>query len=80
MQCACIRLLSTDTPEIQSDVVGAILTEGARRRCRLALTRKSTETNHQRQRAFSNGHWSEESRQVRHSTRNQAGKGNTWTT
>ena len=42
------------------------MTEGARRQCRLALTRKNTETNDELQLAlFSSNHWSEESRQVR---------------
>ena len=41
------------------------MTEGARRQCRLALTRKNTETHDELQRAlFSSNHWSEESRQV----------------
>ena len=38
----------------------------ARRQCRLALTRKNTETHDELQLAlFSSNHWSEESRQVR---------------
>ena len=42
------------------------MTEGARRQCRLALTRKNTETHDELQLAlFSSNHWSEESRQVR---------------
>ena len=42
------------------------MTEGARRQCRLALTRKNTETNDELQLAlFSSNDWSEESRQVR---------------
>ena len=41
------------------------MTEGARRQCRLALTRKNTETHDELQLAlFSSNHWSEESRQV----------------
>ena len=41
------------------------MTEGARRQCRLALTRKNTETHDEFQLAlFSSNHWSEESRQV----------------
>ena len=41
------------------------MTEGARRQCRLALTRKNTETNDELQLAlFSSNDWSEESRQV----------------
>ena len=44
----------------------ARMTEGARRQCRLALTRKNTETHDELQLAlFSSNHWSEESRQVR---------------
>ena len=43
----------------------ARMTEGARRQCRLALTRKNTETNDALQLAlFSSNDWSEESRQV----------------
>ena len=42
------------------------MTEGARRQCRLALTRKNTETNDELQLAlFSSNDWSEESRQVK---------------
>ena len=42
------------------------MTEGARRQCRLALTRKNTETHDELQLAlFSSNHWSEESRQVK---------------
>ena len=41
------------------------MTEGARRRCRLALTRKNTETNDELQPAlFSSNDWSEESQRV----------------
>ncbi len=41
------------------------MTEGARRRCRLALTRKNTDTHDELQLAlFSSNDWSEESRQV----------------
>ena len=41
------------------------MTEGARRRCRLALTRKNTDTHEKLSSAlFSSNHWSEESRQV----------------
>ena len=41
------------------------MTEGARRQCRLALTRKNTQTHDELQLAlFSSNHWSEESRQV----------------
>ena len=41
------------------------MTEGARRQCRLALTRKNTETHDELQLAlFSSNDWSEESRQV----------------
>ena len=43
------------------------MTEGARRHCRRALTRKNTETNDDLQLAlFSSNDWSEESRQVRY--------------
>ena len=46
------------------------MTEGARRQCRLALTRKNTETHDELQLAlFSSNHWSEESRQVRPTAR-----------
>ena len=42
------------------------MTEGARRQCRLALTRKNTETHDELQLAlFSSNHWFEESRQVK---------------
>ena len=42
------------------------MTEGARRQCRLALTRKNTETNDELQLAlFSSNDWSEESQQVK---------------
>ena len=42
------------------------MTEGARRQCRLALTRKNTKTNDELQLAlFSSNDWSEESRQVK---------------
>ena len=42
------------------------MTEGARRQCRLAPTRKNTETNDALQLAlFSSNDWSEESRQGR---------------
>ena len=42
------------------------MTEGARRHCRLALTRKNTKTNDELQLAlFSSNDWSEESRQVK---------------
>lgn len=42
------------------------MTEGARRQCRLALTRKNTETHDELQLAlFSSNDWSEESRQVK---------------
>ena len=45
------------------------MTEGARRQCRLALTRKNTETHDELQLAlFSSNHWSEESRQVKGAT------------
>ena len=44
------------------------MTEGDRRQCRRALTRKNTETNDDLQLAlFSSNHWSEESRQVNRS-------------
>ena len=46
------------------------MTEGARRQCRLALTRKNTETNDELQLAlFSSNDWSEESRQVKYAKR-----------
>ena len=42
------------------------MTEGARRQCRLALTRKNTKTNDELQLAlFSSNDWSEKSRQVK---------------
>ena len=42
------------------------MTAGARRQCRLAQTRKNTETHEAFSPAlFSSNHWSEESRQVR---------------
>ena len=42
------------------------MTEGARRQCRLALTRKNTETHDELQLAlFSSNHWFEESQQVK---------------
>ena len=42
------------------------MTEGARRQCRLALTRKNTKTNDELQlELFSSNDWSEESRQVK---------------
>ena len=51
--------------EFKAQLRLARMTEGARRQCRLALTRKNTETNDELQLAlFSSNDWSEESRQV----------------
>ena len=51
--------------ELRRISVLARMTAGARRQCRLALTRKNTETHEAFSPAlFSSNHWSEESRQV----------------